>query len=91
MNKEITKIRPVAQRTFDALILDMPVTPASQIDFGIDTVYHYAALQRAVRSGCSMEELDKALGSGIRITALVNKYAPEFKNVKFHTSYDDLN
>jgi hypothetical protein len=80
-------IRPVAAKVYDALMGDFWPPASGIVDFGIDSDEHYAALQDAVRKGATKQELDKALGDGPALTLLVSKYG---SNVKFTTSYDDL-
>ena len=81
--------RQMTKDMYDILMLDMPLRPAMMMDFdcpnGSDK---HSALQRAVRAGATVEELDAALGNGEKISALVKKYA----NVEmtFKTAYDDI-
>ena len=63
-------IRPVAQRAYMSLLLDMPLSPSARVDFGIDTPRHYTALQSAVQDGLSIETLDAALGNGACLTEI---------------------
>jgi hypothetical protein len=45
-------IRPVTEQLVEHLLLDLPLTPAEVIDFGVDTENHYRALQILVRDAC---------------------------------------
>ncbi len=87
MNNPNAVVRPVAQNCYDSLMLDIWPRPAAVVDFGLDSPQHYAALQRAIKAGATVEELDAALGSGKRIAALVAKYVPGEETI-FATSYD---
>ena len=79
---------PVARDAFESLMLDMPLSPAAVVDFGVDTVEHYAALQKAVRYGATVEQLSAALGDGPALTKLVQDHLPV--EIQFHTSYDEM-
>ena len=79
-------IRPLATDCYDALMMDMPLRPAMVVDFGIDDNNHHSALQRAVRAGATVQELDNALGDGPALTALVKKHTDI--DMVFKTSYD---
>ena len=80
-------IRPLTNDTYDALMLDMPLRSAMVVDFGVDTQEHHRLLQRAVRAGGTIQELDDILGDGKKITAFVKKYVTDTKII-FKTSYD---
>ncbi len=78
------------------MLFDLPLTPAQTDDFGIKTPAHYQALKSAI--DVATEEitlaefslkLDEAMGSGKAITALVNRYAPEYA-VEYQTAWDTL-
>ena len=86
-NPNAAIVRPVAQNCYDSLMMDVWPRPAAVVDFGLDSPQHYAALQRAIRAGATVEELDAALGSGKRIAALVAKYVPGEETI-FATAYD---
>jgi len=81
--------RLVAQRCYDAMILDMPLTPGAIVDFGIDSQDHHRALQAAARNA-TVEQLDEVLGDGPKITAFVAEYASQFAGMTFKTAYDDM-
>ena len=88
-------MRDLTVRTFNRLMIDMPISPAASVDFGCDKVpagrynYHYRALQATVRKGATKEELDAAICVGAKITALVRKYSPR-STIVFSTVWDDL-
>jgi hypothetical protein len=42
-------IRPVTKNLVEHLMLDLPLTPAEVVDFGVDTPDHYRVLQIIVR------------------------------------------
>ncbi|MCC6457992.1 MAG: hypothetical protein IT328_23760 [Caldilineaceae bacterium] len=91
-----TTVRPVTVRLICTLSLDLPLTPATINDFGVTTDTHYRAL-RAVLDAMDPvglqqlgEELDCAIGDGPALTKLVQKYAPQYKDVRFETPWDDL-
>jgi len=81
-------VRPVTERAYMALMLDVPLSPAAMTDFGAPTTEHYAALQAAVRAGATRNDLDAALGSGRELTALVKRYTG--RDVAFTTAWDLL-
>ena len=83
-------MRQLAERMFVTLMMDTQISPAMGIDFGIDTPDHYRALQVAVRSGATVEVLDRALGSGPELTKMIQLWAPEFEHLKWKTAYDLL-
>jgi hypothetical protein len=41
-------IRPVTRRLVEALLLDVPLTPAVSVDFGVESALHYRALREAL-------------------------------------------
>lgn len=85
-------VRPVANRTWGALMLDTwPEGPAAVVDFGIDSEEHYRALQHAIRCGPlnSPEKLDAVLGDGPAITkACREAEGCPHPEIVFTTSYD---
>jgi hypothetical protein len=88
--------RRITVRLICNLSLDLPLTPAQLNDFGVASDDHYRALRAvldAVESGGLRqvgEELDHAMCNGQALTKLVQKYAPEFKALRFETSWDEL-
>lgn len=80
--------RPMTKRFYNALILDLGIGAAAVVDFGIgfSGSKNHSALQRAVRAGATVEELDTVLGNGKEISALVKKYTNI--NLAFETPYD---
>lgn len=43
-------IRPVTQGLVTRLLLDLPLTPAALVDFGVDSATHYRALKAVLSS-----------------------------------------
>ena len=85
-------IRPVTQALFNAVMFDIRPRASAIVDFGIDTQEHYEALHAGVRAGeVTIDQLDAALGSGPKLTALVRS-APSnpHPDIVFRTSYDAL-
>ncbi len=81
--------RPLSIDMHTCLMLDMSLTPAMYVDFGVDTADHHRALQTVVRKGATVEELDEALGNGEKLNALMKKYEPRWLDrVAFKTAYD---
>lgn len=86
------QIRPVTASLLMAVALDTWPSPAAIVDFGIDSQEHYEALYYPIRKGeITPAQLEKALGNGPALTALVRscKSNPR-KNVLFSTAHDDL-
>jgi len=71
------------------LMMDMPLRPAMLCDFGIAFEQQHSVLQRVVRAGATVEELDDCIGNGDKINALVAKYEVE-NDFPFKTPYDAL-
>ncbi len=70
---------------------DVWPSPATIVDFGIDTARHLGALQNAVRFGFTAYELDRVMGDGSAITKLVNATPKQpYGFVEFRTVYDGL-
>lgn len=86
-------VRPLTRMLYDALMQDVwPDAPATIVDFGLESQEHYEALYYPVRAGeITIEQLDEALGSGPKLTALARsaKSNPH-KGIAFSTPYDDL-
>jgi len=89
-------IRPVAQKTFDAIMLDSwPDGMAPYVDYGMDTAdkqrvyecYHYG-----IRNGhITLEQFNEALGDGPKLTALVNGMPGNpHPGIKIETAYDGM-
>jgi hypothetical protein len=67
------------------------LTPATRVDFGIDSPAHFLALRNAVLTGkVDAPELDAALGHGEELTKMVNRLHCNPDRVVFKTSYDEL-
>lgn len=82
------KLLPVTRSLVSRLLLDLSLTPAATVDFGVDSDDHYRALKNvvfnALEVGSAVElgkELDQACGNGLRLEALVRKYAPVWADV----------
>ena len=78
------------QDLHDALMLDLPLSPAMICDFGLITngTNQHASLQKAVRAGATVDELNKACGDGETIAKLVKDYTE--LEVDFTTIYDAM-
>lgn len=91
MNENSWPIRPVTEALFDAIMLDVwPDSPAAIEDFGLETQAHFEALYYPILAGeITIERLDEALGSGPKLTTLVQS-APSnpHKKIVFQTPYD---
>lgn len=91
-----THVRPTTVHLIWLLLLDLPLTPTVSDDFGVETERHYQALQAVVNTSMPVsliqlgQELDQALGNGPALTALVQQYAPTFKDTHFETVWDAL-
>lgn len=92
-----TVLRPVTKSLIIRLLMDLPLTPAVSVDFGVETEEHHRALKAALdqmADGRPMPEiaiqLDQACGDGPALTDLVEEYAPEYSGVTFHTPYDGV-
>ncbi len=78
----------LASRLCDCLIQDEWPSPATVVDFGIASPKHLGALQFAVRSGITAYDLDRVIGDGPAITALVHGIPGQpYRDVKFETEY----
>jgi hypothetical protein len=97
---------PRTKSLVEKLFLDRPLGVPDIADFGVETPNHYRALRAVLDSPvldgltdeesvakCAeiVSELDQAYGNGPALTALVEKYAPEWKGkITFTTSWDGL-
>lgn len=94
---EDDEIRPLTKRLVWNLTMDLPMEVPLIADFGIKTETHYRALKAVLETEAQIEfedlvkELDAAYGNGPALTALVEKYAPQFKGLVFETVWDELN
>lgn len=85
-------IRPLTQRLYEAIMLDTWPDGASVIvDFGLESQEHYEALYYPVRAGeVTQDDLDRALGSGPKLTALARSASSNpHKEIVFRTPYED--
>lgn len=103
---ETVPVRPMTKCLVENLLLEMPLSPAQTVDFGVDTQAHYRTLQMMVLNALGkatrndftlaalrqvMIELDQALGNGPKLNALVKQYMPTYApSVHFHTSWDKI-
>lgn len=91
-----SSVQRMTIRLICKLSFDLPLTPAQLNDFGVASDDHYRALRAVLMAEESGglrqvgEELDQAMGNGVALTKLVQKYAPEFKALRFETSWDEL-
>lgn len=81
----------MASRLVDCLKCDQWPSPATCVDFGIESSQHLGALGHAVRSGIRAYELDRVMGDGLATTILVNGIPGQpYRDVVFRTAYVDL-
>lgn len=81
----------MAARLVECLNLDKWPSPATILDFGIDSSSHLGVLQHAVDVGITAYDLDRVLGDGPAITALTRGVPGQpYRHVVFTTTYDDL-
>ncbi|REJ90721.1 MAG: hypothetical protein DWQ35_16095 [Planctomycetota bacterium] len=81
----------MASRLVESLVQDTWPSPATIVDFGIDTDRHLGALQHAVHQGCAIYDLDRVMGDGPAITQLVRAFAHyPYGRIEFRTAYDEV-
>jgi hypothetical protein len=81
----------MATRLVECLVEDRWPSPATIVDFGIDTNRHLGALRHAVHQGCCIYDLDRVMGDGPAITQLVQAFPYQpYGPVEFRTAYDGL-
>jgi len=92
---EASDQRPLTDLTMaiglvESLIDDALPSPATIVDYGIDSRRHLRALRYVVREGVTAYDLDRVIGDGPAITRLVRSVPgqPE-AGVDFRTVYDD--
>lgn len=80
----------MTQDLHDVLMLDLPLRPAMLCDFGLITngTEQHTALQKAIRAGMTVADLDRIIGNGERITKLVKELTG--LDVDFTTVYDTM-
>ena len=90
------RVRETTRAVILRMLFDLPLTIPQTDDFGIETPDHYRALRSAIDSATEEMtlaefalKLDEVLGNGEAITALVNRYAPEY-TVEYQTAWDTL-
>lgn len=82
--------RGMATRLVQCLGSDEWPSPATALDFGIDSSEHYLALQHAVRQGITAYDLDRVMGDGPAITQMVHGVPNQpCRFVRFRTAWDD--
>ena len=80
----------MASRLVDDLLCDAWPSPATVVDYGIDSERHLAALRYAARAGVTAYDLDRVMGDGPAITRLVRSVPDQpCSDVEFETAYDD--
>ena len=100
---EDLEIRPHTMSLVHHLLWDLPLATPECVEYGVYTADHFRALKAVLENDTDDEDvekaydklrrrivaLDRAGGSGPRLTALVRKYAPEYvERVKFRTVWD---
>lgn len=79
----------MAKQLVESLCLDCWPSPATIVDFGINSSSHLGALQCAVLAGCTAYDLDRVMGDGPAITQLVRAVPDQlYPFVEFRTVYD---
>ena len=80
-----------ADNLYESLMLDVWPGAGAIVDFGLDDIEHYAALQVAIRSGAvTLNDLRRVSCRGPKITALLNRKKCNPRGLVFRTSYDGL-
>ena len=84
--------RTMAENLITAMVSDEWPSPATCMDFGLDSRHQYKAMQEAVREQLTAYELDRVLGDGKAITQLVAFARPDKQlcTVEFSTPWDDM-
>jgi hypothetical protein len=85
LNRSKTMARMVAQKTYDAVMMDslQMLSSACFMDFGMDRCddaelsARFGALQTAARQGATVDQFDEALGDSAKLTALVALYGSD--------------
>lgn len=96
-------IRPLTKALVTRLLLDLPLSPATAVDFGVASDDHYRALKAVLKTDKESDDailqdmrdrvmaLETAMGKGEKLNALVQKYAPHYVNiVHFRTDWDEV-
>lgn len=88
-------LRPTTRGLVINLLLDLPLSPVQRDDFGVTTPDHARALQAVLgtqdRPWCeTVLALDRCLGDGDALTALVHELAPDYRALRFVTVWDTL-
>jgi hypothetical protein len=87
-------IRPLTAQLVQCADLDQMPSMACCVDFGLDgpnAQEKFGALQYAINEGLvTAEELDEALGDGEALTAIARRGENPYKDVLFHTAWDEI-
>jgi hypothetical protein len=79
----------MAEQLVKCLVFDRWPSPATIVDFGIDSSSHLGALQAVVHAGCTAYDLDRVMGDGPAITQLIRAVPDQpYPFVEFRTVYD---
>lgn len=83
-------MKMTTQSLFEAIFLDLPVTPAVSADFGIYSQQQYEAYYYAIRrNDITADQFDKALGDGPALTTLLrNAINNPHREIRISTVYD---
>jgi hypothetical protein len=88
--QKTSTVRDNTRDLYRSLRFDEWPSPATIVDFGIESTAHLGALQYAViHDAVTLEDLDRALGNGPAIQALISERNP-YRNVTFRTDWDNL-
>lgn len=87
-------LKPVTEGLIDAIFLDVWPRGAAIVDFGLVSTRHFEAVYYAVRHGdVTPAELDQAIGSGPKLTALMERAENNphrGRGLVFTTPYDEV-
>ena len=77
---------------FDFAMLKAQLSPATIVDFGLESDAHVEALVRVIRhDAVTPEQLDAALGDGPALTKLVNEFEFNIEcGIVYKTPYDSM-
>lgn len=84
----------VTQNMIDDIEMGRPISRAAIADYGLENPVHRSAFLEVVSQYKDykpfVEELDKSLGSGEKITALVGRFSTRPLGLIFRTVWDDI-
>lgn len=85
----MSDIRPLTEKLWTAAVLDIwPDGNAAIVDFGLASERHYGALQHAIKHGhTTKEQLDAAMGSGPKLTALCQQPCNPYRDAVFKSAW----